>query len=170
MPDIQDLWAMHEAYKAPPVAVGELVLYKRLKQEGWDFGWIAPSNPKTWKPGDAVGKMVNIRIAPRNFGQPLIIEDCVHANDPLYVYDTTGTRSCFEKVGIESKSVSDMVALYNELLEELKVAKANEGELVKLKAELAHVRQVADNANEAVVKVNAALSMMTPKSKAKDNA
>ena len=63
-----------------------------------------------------------------------------------------------------------MVALYNELLEELKVAKANEGELVKLKAELAHVRQVADNANEAVVKVNAALSMMTPKSKVKDNA
>jgi hypothetical protein len=174
MPDIQDVWSMHEAYKSPPVAIGELVLYKRLKQEGWDIGWVVPSNPKTWKPGDTVGKMINIRIAPRNFGQPMVIEDCVHSGDPLYVYDTTGTRSCYEKVGIESKSVSDMVALYNELLEELKVAKANEGELVKLKAELAQVKQIADNANEASAKASAALNIMShaaaAKTKAKDNA
>lgn len=171
MPDIQDVYLLHEQYKSPPVAVGELVAYKKLKQDGWDFGWVFMANAKTWTPGQPLGKQISIRIAPRNFGQPMIIEDCVHAKDPLYVYDNTGTRSCWEKLGIESKSVSDMVSLYNELLEELKKAKANEGELVKLKAELAQVRQIADNVNEATSKISATVSMMSSaKTKAKDAA
>lgn len=171
MPDIQDVYTMHEQYKAPPVAIGELLMYKKQRQEVWDFGWAYPANPKMWKPGEPVGKTITIRIAPKNFGQPMILENCVHVNDPLYVHDTTGTRSCWEKTGIESKSVSDMVALYNELLEELKVAKANEGELVKIKAELAQVKQIADNANESLSKMNATVSLLSSsKAKAKDAA
>jgi hypothetical protein len=160
MPDVSEVWTMHEQYKSPPVAVGELVLYKHLKKDNWDIGWVLPADMRKWQPGDPAGRQINIRICPRNFGQPLVIESCVHSKDPLYEYDTTGSRSCWEKVGITASSPSDMASLYNEIYAELKKSQAAEGELLKLKAELAQVKIIAENATSDVSKFSSQLSQL----------
>lgn len=170
MPDVQDVWTLHEEYvklkKAPPLALGDLVAFKQGKKDGWDFGWVYFANAKHWKPGDPLGDMINIRRCPRNFGEPMIIENCIHVGDPLYEYDNSGTRSCWEAVCKSPMTVSNMGAMYNELLEELKKARAAEGELVRLKAELEQLKIVANNATSDVAKIASAVSQIRiPKAK-----
>lgn len=170
MPDVQDVWTMHEEYvklkKAPPLALGDLVAFKQGKKDGWDFGWVYFADAKNWKPGDPLGDMINIRRCPRNFGEPMLIENCIHVGDPLYEYDTSGTRSCWEKVCIDAMTVSNMGSLYNELLNELKKAKVAEGELVKLRAELEQLKIIAGNATTEVAKMSSAISQIrVPKAK-----
>lgn len=161
--DAMEVMLAHEQYKSPPVAVGELVLYKRLKQEGWDLGWVAVPKIKNWKPGDPVGKQIDIRILPKNFGHPLTIDNCVHEGDPLYVHDTTNTRSCWAKVGPTAASVSDMSSMYNEILAELKKSHDQEGEISKLKAEIAQLKVVTDNNQTDISKISARLSQAAQK-------
>lgn len=167
MPDMQDVWTAHEEYvrsgKQPPLAVGELIAFKQGKKEGWDFGWAYFANPKEWKPSDPIGNMVTIRRCPRNFGEPMLIENCIHVKDPLYEYDTTGTRSCWEKVGIAAHSLSDMASLYNQLLEELQKAKIAEGELVKIRAELEQVKMSSANATSDLSKLSSQVNQMKTK-------
>jgi len=160
MPEHHDVRVMHEQYKSPQIAVGELVAFKSQKKDIWDFGWVSFANAKTWKPGDPAGTYVNVRRCPRNFGEPLIIENCVHVKDPLYEYDTSGTFSCWEKVGLGASSLSDLASMYNELCAELHKAKIAEGELVKLKAELEQTKILAQNAINDVAKFSSMMSQM----------
>lgn len=158
--DAMEVMLASEQYKSPPVAVGELVLYKRLKQEGWDLGWVAVPKVKHWKPGDPVGKQIDIRILPKNFGSPLTVDNCVHEGDPLYVHDNTNTRSCWAKVGPVAASLSDMGAMYNELLAELKKSHDTNGVIGKLKAELAQLKVIADNNQSDISKMSAQISQI----------
>lgn len=166
MPDVQDVWTMHEQYKSPPIAVGELVAFRQQKKDVWDFGWVYFANPKEWKPGDPAGRQISIRRCPRNFGEPMLIENCVHIKDPLYEFDTTGTRSCWEKVGPTAASLSDMASLYNELLAELQKARIAEGELVKVRAELEQVKMASANATTDLSKLSSQVSQMRQKREA----
>jgi hypothetical protein len=165
---------MHEEYvklrKAPVLALGDLVAFKQGKKDGWDFGWVYFNNAKTWKPGDPLGDMINIRRCPRNFGEPMLIENCIHVGDPLYEFDTSGTRSCWEKVCVDAMTVSNMGSMYNELLEELKKAKIAEAEVVKLKAELEQLKIMANNAVSDVAKFSSLLSQIQVPKKAKEAA
>lgn len=165
--DAMEVMLAHEQYKAPPVSVGELILYKRLKQEGWHLGWVAVPSIRGWKPGDPIGKKVSISILPRNFGSPLTIDDCCHEGDPLYVHDQTNTRSCWAKVGPTAASLSDMSAMYNEILGELKKSHDQEGEIVKLKSELAQTKMISENTQAELSKLAAQVSQLIPKTQKK---
>jgi len=66
-------------------------------------------------------------------------------------------------VGPVAASLSDMGSMYNEMLAELKKSHNNEGEIGKLKAELAQLKVIADNNQSDISKMSAQISQANQK-------
>lgn len=144
--DAMDIMALHEQYNPPVIGAGNLVLFRRRNRNTWDLGAVYPPQRIGWKPGEPIGKRINIAII-GNVVNKQIEEDVVHINDPLYIHDPHKVRSCWELItNIDS---SQLLGVYNELLSQVS----------QLQASVDAIRQTSDMAMSEVSKLAAANSM-----------
>lgn len=144
--DAMDIMALHEQYNPPVIGAGNTVLFKRRNRNTWDLGMVYPPQRIGWKPGEPIGKRINIAII-GNIVNKQIEEDVVHINDPLYIHDPHKTRSCWEL--ITNIDQSQLMGIYNELL----------SQMAQLHASVDAIRQTSDTAMSEVSKLAAANSM-----------
>lgn len=143
--DAMERTALHEAYVAPTVGVGNLVLFKRRHRQVWELGIVFPPQSINWKPGDPVGKQISICVLA---GNPAckVEENCVHIKDPYYIYDDQRQRSCWEL--ISNISGDEMKTAYAEIL----------AKVMQLETTLEETKQHLNNTMTELSKMSASRS------------
>lgn len=123
MMDISEIWRLHELYNdAPTVGVLDPVLFKHRQRNIWNLAFVHPPERINWKPGDPVGKKLDLMVIGHS-QHPRLETGVPHIGDPLYIYDTQNVRSCWQSIGVKESAatVIELMSMVTKLQSELTV-------------------------------------------------